>query len=509
MKHISFNKYYALKPDKGKVLVLSSFPGRNMVDGVEDSFTNIIHPIYAMILSFMDNRDYESCISEAASELDVPKELVKAFIDKLVDNPDNVVLKNKDGISAFPPYTIISSVSGISNRRYRPSMFSYDNISLKMDRHHTPSTVTFMVNNICMTDCIYCYQDKSKRVSCGISLERMKNLIHEAYNLHVNSIDVIGGEFFLYPYWKEVLSELRKYGYNPYLSTKIPLSEEDIKFLSSIHVHDIQVSLDSLIDDHLQSSLKVKEGYAKAMVNSLKILDRYGITTLIHSVLTQYNDSIDDMESIYSVLTGLKNIKDWHVVKGEASLYPRTPYSKIEISSSALNSIVDYLSNIKKEGKVAIRYPEKNTRTTQSLDTSKSTNQVVDSDTALQKKIERFFSRSFCSGLFSSLYILPDGNVTMCEQLYWNKDFIVGNVLSQSLEEVWNSQKANSLFFIRREDIPDDSLCHSCPYFNECRSLRQVCYREVIRNNGLSKWYYPDPNCPFIGNESLLKQEKS
>ncbi len=507
MKRISFNKYYTLKPDNGKVLVLSSFPGRNMIDGIDDSFTNIIHPIYAMILCFIDNRDYLSCIEDAASELDVPQELIKEFIDKLIDNPNTVLLKNKEGVSAFPPFTIISSTSGSPDRRFQPSMFSYEDINLKITRHLTPSTITFMVNNICMTDCIYCYQDKSRRVNCGIPLDRLKNLIQEAYKLHVNSIDVIGGEFFLYPYWKEVLSELRKYGYNPYLSTKIPISEEDVKFLSSIKVHDIQVSLDSLIDEHLQSSLKVKKGYAKAMIDSLKILDKYGITILIHSVLTQYNDSIADMESIYSVLKELNNIKDWHVVIGEESLYPRTPYSKIEISSDALNSIVDYLSDIKKGSKMSIRYPGKILQNASS-DISKPTVQEEVSETELKNKIERFFTRSFCSGLFSSLYILPDGNVTICEQLYWNKDFIVGNVLYQSIEEIWNSEKAKSIFFIKQEDIPEDSLCHSCQYFNECRSLRQICYREVIRKNGESKWYYPDPKCPFIGHESLIKQEK-
>lgn len=501
---IAFNKYYALKPDKGKTLVLSSFPGRNMVDGVDDSFTNIIHPIFAMILSFIDNRDDEICIEDAATALDVSKDLIKSFIDKLIDNPNTILIKNKEGVSAFPPYTIVSADNGIQNRRYEPSIFSYENIDLKMSRHYTPSTITLMVNNICMTDCIYCYQDKSRKVGCGIPLDRLRDIIHEAHKLHVNSIDVIGGEFFLYPYWKEVLSELRKYGYNPYLSTKIPLSEDDIRFLSSIDVHDIQVSLDSLIDEHLQSSLKVKRGYAQSMVDSLRCLDKYGIKILIHSVLTQYNDSVKDMESVYNELTKLRNIKDWHVVKGDASLYPRTPYSKIEISSEALSVIVDYLSTIKDESVFPIKYPEKEQL---SVDSKQLLYNEASSDTLLQQKIERFFSRSFCSGLFSSLYVLPDGNVTMCEQLYWNKDFIIGNVLSQSIEEIWNSEKANSLFFIKKEDIPEDSLCHSCKYFNECRSLRQICYREVIRNNGLSKWYYPDPNCPFVGHESLLKQE--
>lgn len=41
----------------------------------------------------------------------------------------------------------------------------------------------------------------------------------------------------------------------------------------------------------------------------------------------------------------------------------------------------------------------------------------------------KFFSRSYCSGLFSSLFILPNGKVTMCEELYWYSKFIVCNIL--------------------------------------------------------------------------------
>ncbi|MDE6023436.1 MAG: SPASM domain-containing protein, partial [Muribaculaceae bacterium] len=76
-------------------------------------------------------------------------------------------------------------------------------------------------------------------------------------------------------------------------------------------------------------------------------------------------------------------------------------------------------------------------------------------------------------------------------------------ITSSSLEEVWNSDKAKSIFFIKQEDIPADSICHSCNYFEACRSIRQVCYREIIRKYGKQKWYYPDANCPFSENQHL------
>ena len=278
-------------------------------------------------------------------------------------------------------------------------------------------------------------------------MERILELIHEAYDLHVNTFDVIGGEFFLYKHWREVLKELRKYGYNPYLSTKKPLSEDDVKFLAELKIHDIQISLDSLIEEHLIQSLGVKTGYINNMLDTMSLLDKYNIPVMVHSVLTKYNSNIVDMKSIYDALRKFRCVVDWHVVKGDPSLYPKVDYAKIEIAPMDLNNIIDYLSSLKNETDMPIHIPERAYIGTVDLNTNNA-----------NSRINQFFKRSFCSGLFSSLYILPDGKVTMCEQLYWNKDFIVGNVLSDSIMDIWNSEKAKSIYFIKQENIPNDSF---------------------------------------------------
>lgn len=484
---IILNPNYVLKPDEGRVLVMASLVGRNRLTGIDDSFTNIIHPIYAMILSFIDGREYNECINEAAQILDVAKELIKGFIQKLLHNPNQVYLKSGDNISAFPPNTIITIPSRIPSRRYCPEQFLYSELDLRMKRHLTPSTITLMVNNICATNCIYCYQDKRRIAKCTIPLNRIFELIREARELNVNTFDVIGGEFFLYQNWREVLGELRKYGYNPYLSTKIPLTEDDIKFLSEIGICDIQISIDSLIEEHLVSSLNVAPGYVDRMIHSIHLLEQYNIPIMIHSVLTKYNASINDMKSVLDIIRDLSNLVDWHIVKGDEPLYIKGDYRDIEITPKDLNDIIDYLEVLKREETIKIHIPERSIGNIVSQDHSEISPQQV----------SQFFQRSFCSGLFSSLYILPDGNVTICEQLYWNKDFIVGNINQHTLAEIWNSDKANTLFFIKQDDIPSDSLCHFCKQFEACRSIRQVCYREIIRKYGTDKWYYPDVNCPF------------
>lgn len=487
MGNIIFNPAYTLKPDEGKALIMASLVGRNLVEGVEDSFTNIIHPIYAMILSFIDGRQQEECTREAASELGVEYDLVDNFVKKLLDNPNHIQLKSQGKISSFPPQTIISTDKSGAFRRYDPDMFAYSKIDLRMSRHKTPTNITLMVNNICVTDCIYCYQDKRRIVKCGIPLERIKQLIQEANKLHVRTFDVIGGEFFLYPHWREVLSELREFGYHPYLSTKMPLEEDDVKFLADNHIHDIQLSIDTMIEPHLMASLKVKPGYASKMLDTVRCLDRYGVPVKVHTVLTRYNDSIEDMQSIYNVLISLRNLVDWHIVKGDESLYPKCDYSEIEIDSARMNELIDYLEQLKSEGLIRIRFPQKQTDSDVNPD-------KVD----FNSRVRRFFTRSFCSGLYSSLYILPDGQVTICEQLYWNKDFIVGNVMTENLIDIWNSEKSKSLFYLNKKDIPADSKCHDCNMFECCRAVRQVCYREIIRKYGKDKWYYPDVNCPYV-----------
>lgn len=489
MPNIILNPDYVLKPDDGKALIMATFVGRNSQSVTSDSFTNIIHPIYAMILSFINGQEHDECIRRAATELDVPVDLVSKFVDSLTDNPEQVYFKSAEGTSAFPPNTIITTGPDEVVERYTPELFEYDKVNMQMGRHKTPSALTLMLNNICMTDCIYCYQDKTRKVGCTIPLDRIIELIHEAHSLHVTTFDVIGGEFSLYEHWREVLRELRKFGYHPYLSTKIPLSEDDIKYLAELKVHDIQVSVDSLIEDHLIKSLKVKKGYVEKLKHSLSLLDKYGVPTMVHSVLTQYNDSIEDMQSVYDTIKDMKHLVDWHVVKGDPTLYPKTDYSNIEINQSKMNSIIDFLAELNGQNDIIIRYPSKAYIPT--ADTQ------LPSEEDKEARIKSFFSRSMCSGLFSSLYILPDGQVTMCEQLYWNKRFIIGNVKTQSIAEIWNSEKANKIYNITQEDIPEDSLCHTCDKFEICRSVRQVCYRDIIQKYGTDKWYYPDVNCPY------------
>lgn len=478
---ISFNPQYVLKPDDGRTLVMAAQTGRNTLSYVSESFETCIHPLHALILCFMDGREKETCIASASSYLHISTETINRLVTKLVDNPNFVRMKTKDGLSTFPPYTLRSLPEENRSPRFDPDWFRYKRADVRHKRHSTPSSITLMINNICVTDCYYCYCDKRRKVPCQIPLERIEALIREAKSLHVRTFDVIGGEFFLYKNWKEVLQTLLSHGYNPYLSTKIPLGEEIVEELARLKIQDLQVSLDTLIEPHLIESLRVKAGYAAGMKQTLRLLETYGIPVMIHTVLSRKNRTVEDMASLFDFLKDLSNIIEWKIDKAGASLYTETDYKDIEISEEDLARIGRYIDGIREKLPYGVRAPRP----------------AVPNQYVPKNMRDDFFQRGFCSGNYSALFILPDGQVTICEELYWTERFLVGNVLFQSLEEVWNSEKARALFYLNPADIPADSYCHACADFAVCRSLKQVCYREVVKKYGAEKWYYPDVSCPY------------
>jgi radical SAM protein with 4Fe4S-binding SPASM domain len=109
----------------------------------------------------------------------------------------------------------------------------------------------------------------------------------------------------------------------------------------------------------------------------------------------------------------------------------------------------------------------------------------------------KFLSKARCSGNMYGFIILPDGNITICEELYWHPEFIIGNINKQSILEVWSSQKANDLFYLQQSLLDKKSACSSCESFSICRHRGGVCWREVIKTYGVDCWNFPDPRCKF------------
>ena len=62
--------------------------------------------------------------------------------------------------------------------------------------------------------------------------------------------------------------------------------------------------------------------------------------------------------------------------------------------------------------------------------------------------------------------------------------------------EMWNSEKALSLWNISKDDIREGSVCKTCDEFEECRRGPGSCWRYAIEAYGHDNYDYPTYTCP-------------
>lgn len=482
------NPAYAIKPDGNRVLLIARTGLYSLISNANTSFTGVIHPLHAILLSFIDGSEKETVIQRASSYLQISPNIVCSFIDRLTNNPEDTGFEYKGQTIGFPRNLIISKFDyDIPISRYNPDDFLICNPSLKYGRHNTVSSLTLMLNNICTTKCFYCYADKRIPQNCSISFDRISELISEAKSSNVINFDLIGGEVFLYPYWEGVLERMVTNDYYPFVSTKMPLSEKTIESFSRFNL-PIQFSLDCMNLNILRQTLNVNNDYIENVKDMFKNLGKYNVKVAVHSVLHQYNCFPKEIENLFNFLNNQDNILYWKPDLGNESIYsPLESKGCVTPNPNDIKFVYNKLEELATKANIDVKY-EGIEPPSVSEDSSKGD---------MATSITSFLNRAYCAGNFSQLFILPDGKVTICEELYWHPHFIIGDIKIQSLAEIWQSNSALSLYNVSQESISSKSKCRTCNLFSQCRSEKQICYRDIIRKHGVNNWDLPDVNCPL------------
>lgn len=336
-----------------------------------------------------------------------------------------------------------------------------------------------MPNNNCFTDCIYCYADTKRRENT-LNINEIKEFIEEASTSGIQNILLTGGDIFVYPYWQELLELLIKNGYKPdLLSTKKTLTEGEVASLAKTGIR-LQFSLDSVNPDTATSILKTGKNYVENAKKTLRIIDSKIKDYQIATVITDLNGRISELNNLKMFLSTLPNLKRWDIRIAFKSLYSRGNFDHIKASRSQIEMIEKWVDKNKDTVKFDMLWSP-------------------DSDITYRKaqKGSRDFEGSLCSANVNNMVILPNGDVTICEQLYWHPDFIIGNVRTNSLKEIWNSEKALSLWSRNQKSINPESSCAKCKLFDDCFGFGNRCYANIMKAYGTGNYDYPDPRCLY------------
>ncbi|MDO4728034.1 MAG: radical SAM protein [Bacteroidota bacterium] len=483
------NPYYTLRNDRKRIILCKSPSFKVPADIAEDDIFVFIHPVFAIVLSLFNGKDRLETVLQKMSEiLDSPIEDCYEFVAPFFENSKRIGMEY-DGVSfELPRMILLDNSSNKFNYRtldYRDYIIDgvLDFVTQRL--FEGPTTLRILVNTVCATDCVYCYVDRRVKDNCKIPIERIKELIREAKEMKVVDFDIAGTEIFMYKYWYELVKELVDSGYYPYLSTKLPISEEVVIKLKSIGINDLQLSIDTLDEEEsVIINQNKRDGYVGRMFKTLKHLEKHGINVAINTVVTKYNSSLDGIKKLLEKISQYSNIEAVTLNPAERSLgCSGKEFDAFKNPASELENIKEYIYEIESDYKFRLSFADY-------LDKSEF-------ETDFTTKLEKHQSRAMCSANVSQVCILNDGQVTICEELYWNKNFLIGNVLDNSIKEIWQSDKALKLSQMDRTNFSESSNCKTCSYFDNCRLTLGVCWSNVIMAYGEEHWDFPSPNCPY------------
>jgi radical SAM protein with 4Fe4S-binding SPASM domain len=301
-------------------------------------------------------------------------------------------------------------------------------------------------------------------------------LFDEIEKYKIAYFNIMGGEFFLDKDWPFFIRKLTELNLTPFISTKIPIPNKIISELSNYEIKEIQISLDSAKPSILHQLLTVNgEKYLDKMKKSLYELTKAHFKIKINTVITKYNDQIEDIQLLLDFLSDF-NISQVFIIPAGFTLYKKSDFAS---SLKNINLIDKFVQSIKSNYSFNISVSEYTKKEELLL------------KTADKKRL--FNERGRCTGNVNQVYILPNGDVTVCEGLMFNRAFIMGNINEKSLKEIWDENKCS---YLMNPNIYSGSACQKCKDFEDCHSGKGVCWKLAILAYGDDNYHYPDPRCP-------------
>lgn len=487
-KKYIFNPYYTLKND-GKRIVLLNSSNYRIPEIAEESVSVYLHPTFAILFSLFDGvSTLDICLKKISNIFNSTEEQCYKFIQPFIENPQRVGIEYSGWSFEFPKNILLDN----TNHKYNKRDLNYSDFVIEGDLDfktvrlfEAPTSINFLITTKCITDCIYCYVQRDKKIDCQIPIEKICSIIDEAKRLNIINFDISGTEFFMYEKWEIVLDKLLKNGYYPYLSTKIPLTEDTLRKIKALGMNDFQFSIDTsnINSAMIVNNIKDKD-YLSKMFKSLKYAGDIGLKTTINTVITRYNSNHDELKMMLDNISHCVNIEKVMINPAEASLYcPEKRYNDYKLSIKEINDIENFIDDIRDTYDFEIKFA--------------GYEDIKKYKDAFDLKEERFWKRSICTGNISQFCILPDGQVTICEELYWQQRFIIGNILESSISEIWKSTKALDLYYLSQEAISEKSPCKKCKSFTYCRQNIGVCWSDILTAYGPANWDFPPSDCPY------------
>ncbi|MCF0126643.1 MAG: radical SAM protein [Clostridia bacterium] len=484
---LALNKQFTIRNESGCSYLIKV----NGVDGEAPKdypSVTILPPVIGFIISSAINTSLENAQQNISSELGVSESIIGKFLHNCM-TPNNWIM-SWNGIKLHFP----SKLLWIENDKEIGYIHKIEENPITADkrfiekRPFAPININLMVTTRCYTDCIYCYANR--HLDKELTFEELQSIIYQCKEIGVVNLNLTGGDFFVRKDWKEILHIVSECEYKPFLSTKKPLNIEEITYILSKNISEIQFSLDSIDDNILSTLVKSPVNYSKKVEQMFEICDSLGLNLCVRTVLCNQNAELFKIRELYDFLSRHTCVKDWVITPAFFSENKKENYHSYEVDNSCLIKIKNFVTS---KHSIFPIYLSKITDCGYKLQYYKDVEQYVTMN-------QKCFANSF------SMSILASGECTICEMLYNNPEYLLGNIRSESIVQIWNSKKAWSLYSPNQHMIYKESPCSMCTVFDKCRGsiAKKVCYVDMAKAYNNHSFSEPDPRCPTANPINII-----
>ena len=361
----------------------------------------------------------------------------------------------------------------------------FSNYRWPAERTSVPVSVLAALTNRCCAHCRYCYAERS---ACWeLTSAEWIGIFDQLAGLSIRIVDLAGADPFMRADVFDLLRAIVVRDFTFSVSTKSHISPARALRLAELGIgrvrpgapdRGMQVSVDSA-NNQLASWLAGVPNYLDRARSTTVNLIAAGVSPRIKCVLTPYN--CEEPEAIVGLFRGL-GVRRFQFVQYGRSLYRHsddlflTREQKLHLSES-LPLLARQYSDLEI---------------------------IFQDETAESKSGEQLSAawqqRAICTGGRSALFIQPNGDVTLCEQIPHVRENVVGNLLRESLLEIWNGAALDAFIHPERSKFAD-TVCFSCPEFDDCHLGRGYCYRDSL--SAFGSLYDAPPGCPRQDKDPL------
>lgn len=336
--------------------------------------------------------------------------------------------------------------------------------------------VTYDVTNACNLRCKHCYSNAGTSHEDDLSLDEIKKLFTELYDLGTLELLMSGrGEPFMRSDFVKILNLANSMDFSLGILTNGTLLDKNkVRALSDFSIKKIQIPVEGMREAH---EFTRGIGTFDSAINAINMLIEEGLKVQVRTTVTR--KSLYDLENLANLFKnlnvdqflitefipvghGFRNKNELLLTKDERILY-QTIFNRIK--EKYKNSI------LVRGGPYGYFSPD--------------ANGIIESGKSSRSSLCGALRGDWCE-------ILPNGDVTPCDSI----QFYAGNIRFQRIEDIWNNSRVFKFF---RNFNPADlkGACGGCDYkilCGGCRALAFLFYGD---------FYEEDPTCWKAYDNSL------